>query len=94
MRHRVFYRLLGKAELRRIRFHDLRHTYISHTPWIESLPEHNTCTGFFEQEQFDALVGHLPEYLRDMTRFAFYIGWRKGIRINPIPLPRSVAAKP
>src|SRR4029450_8705611 len=29
LRHRVFYRLLGKAELRRIRFHDLRHTYAS-----------------------------------------------------------------
>ena len=26
LRHRVFYRLRGKAELRRIRFHDLRHT--------------------------------------------------------------------
>jgi integrase len=29
LRHRVFYRLLEKAELRRIRFHDLRHTYAS-----------------------------------------------------------------
>ena len=29
LRHRVFYRLLRKAELRRIRFHDLRHTYAS-----------------------------------------------------------------
>jgi integrase len=27
LRHRVFYRLLTKAELRRIRFHDLRHTF-------------------------------------------------------------------
>jgi integrase len=51
---------------------------LSHTPRIESLPEHNTCTGFFEADQFDALVGHLPEYLQDLARFAYYTGWRKG----------------
>ena len=51
---------------------------LSHTPRIESLPEHNTCTGFFEADQFVALVGHLPEYLQDLARFAYYTGWRKG----------------
>ncbi len=29
LRHRVFYRVLSKAEMRRIRFHDLRHTFAS-----------------------------------------------------------------
>lgn len=29
LRHRVFYKLLSKAGLRRIRFHDLRHTFAS-----------------------------------------------------------------
>jgi integrase len=29
LRHRVFYKLLEKAKLRRIRFHDLRHTFAS-----------------------------------------------------------------
>ena len=29
LRHRVFYPLLGRAGLRRIRFHDLRHTFAS-----------------------------------------------------------------
>jgi integrase len=27
LRHRVFYKLLEKAELRRVRFHDLHHTF-------------------------------------------------------------------
>ena len=30
LRHRVFSKLLGKAGRRRIRFHDLRHTFASH----------------------------------------------------------------
>ena len=30
LRHRVFYKLLSKAGLRRVRFHDLRHTFASH----------------------------------------------------------------
>jgi integrase len=29
LRYRVFYQLLGKAELRRVRFHDLRRTFSS-----------------------------------------------------------------
>ncbi len=29
MRNRVFYRCLDRAELRRVRFHDLRHTFAS-----------------------------------------------------------------
>ena len=29
LRHRVFYKLLEKAELRRVRLHDLRHTFAS-----------------------------------------------------------------
>jgi integrase len=29
LRHRVFYKVLAKAGLRRIRFHDLRHTFAS-----------------------------------------------------------------
>ena len=29
LRHRVFYKVLEKAPLRRVRFHDLRHTFAS-----------------------------------------------------------------
>jgi len=29
LRHRVFYKVLEKAQLRRVRFHDLRHTFAS-----------------------------------------------------------------
>jgi len=34
--------------------------------------------GFVEPNQFEGLVGHLPEYLRDFARFAYIVGWRKG----------------
>ena len=34
--------------------------------------------GFFEKEEFDAVVLALPKYLKDFMRFAYETGWRKG----------------
>lgn len=33
-------------------------------PYFEMLPENNRRTGFFEQEQYEAVLGKLPDYLK------------------------------
>jgi integrase len=38
----------------------------------------NERQGFFETADFESVVSHLPEYLRDFARFGFLTGWRKG----------------
>ncbi|MGQ0722179.1 MAG: tyrosine-type recombinase/integrase [Candidatus Eiseniibacteriota bacterium] len=40
--------------------------------------ENNARQGFFEPPEFEAVVAALPAYLKDFTRFAYLIGWRKG----------------
>jgi integrase len=47
-------------------------------PRIRRLPERNTRQGFFEQDEFEDMVPHLPDYLKDFVRFAYLSGWRKG----------------
>ena len=48
-------------------------------PQIRRLSEKgNERCGFFEKADFEALVGQLPDYLQDFTRFGFLTGWRKG----------------
>lgn len=34
--------------------------------------------GFFERADFDRVLSHLPEHLRDVASFAYHSGWRKG----------------
>ena len=45
-------------------------------PYIPLLKESNARTGFFEREQFDSLLVHLPEPVRAVVRFAYITGWR------------------
>jgi integrase len=48
-------------------------------PHIEKFSEKdNARQGFFEREEFERIVGFLPDYLKDLTRFAYHTGWRKG----------------
>ena len=47
-------------------------------PKFPSLPEYNTRQGFFERDEFEAVVVHLPPYLQDFARFGYLTGWRKG----------------
>ena len=45
-------------------------------PHIPMLRENNVRTGFFEREQFDALLLALPDYLQPVAQFAYITGWR------------------
>ena len=51
---------------------------LSFAPLIPKLPERNVRTGFFERSEFEGVLGHLPEYLKDFTRFAYLTAWRRG----------------
>jgi integrase len=54
------------------------HGLVQRVPRIRRLPERNTRQGFFEQDEFNKVVHHLPDYLKDFVRFAYLSGWRKG----------------
>jgi integrase len=57
----------------------IRSKQLSQQPFIPRLSEiGNERSGFFETADFEAVVGKLPEYLRDFCRFGFVTGWRKG----------------
>lgn len=47
-------------------------------PQIEMLPESDPREGFIEPEQFEAVVGALPDDLQDLARFGYVVGWRSG----------------
>jgi integrase len=57
----------------------IRNKQVTQAPFIPRLSEiGNERQGFFETADFEAVVPHLPEYLRDFCRFGFLTGWRKG----------------
>jgi integrase len=45
-------------------------------PFIDLLQEHNARTGFFEREDCDAVLAHLPDDLQPVFAIAYLIGWR------------------
>jgi len=49
---------------------------LARMPKITMLPEDNAREGFFEADEFAALVSHLPASLRGPTTMAYYCGWR------------------
>src|SRR5260370_36042332 len=51
---------------------------LSVAPRVPHLRESNARQGFFERDEFEALVHALPQRLRDFTRFAYLTRWRKG----------------
>jgi integrase len=57
----------------------MRNKQVSSAPFIPRLSEIGTeRQGFFETSDYESVLPHLPEYLRDFCRFAFMTGWRKG----------------
>jgi integrase len=48
---------------------------LAQVPHVAMLQEANTRTGFFEREQFEALLRHLPLYLRFLFEVAYLTGW-------------------
>jgi integrase len=53
-------------------------------PEIPKLEERNVRTGFFEREQYEAVIKRLPEPWRPVMTFAFLTGWR--VRAEVLPL--------
>lgn len=51
-------------------------------PYIPMLKESNTRKGFFELEEYLALRGALPHYLKPAAAFAYHTGWRAGEILN------------
>ena len=56
-----------------------RKKLLTNIPHIEKFSEKdNARQGFFEQEELERMLEYLPDYLKDVTRFAYHTGWRKG----------------
>ncbi len=45
---------------------------------VTRLREDNVRQGFFEQDQLEAVLRHLPPSLHPLVRFGYITGWRKG----------------
>jgi integrase len=46
-------------------------------PYFEMLSEDNRRTGFFEQEQYEAVLAKLPDYLKGVLTLGYWTGMRK-----------------
>lgn len=51
---------------------------LARIPYIPMLKEDNARQGFFEREDFEAVVASLAPAIADIARFAYLSGWRKG----------------
>ena len=49
---------------------------LMHVPHLPMLKERNVRTGFFEREQSERILAHLPPAIRPAVRFAYITGWR------------------
>jgi integrase len=57
---------------------------VTHQPHIELFTEHNTRTGFFEREPFEAERAHLSPVLGRVATVAYITGWRVDSEILPL----------
>jgi integrase len=57
----------------------IQRNHLSTMPTVRRLSETGReRKGFFEMAEFEAVIQKLPGHLQDLTRFAFFTGWRKG----------------
>lgn len=53
-------------------------------PHIPMLREDNVRVGFFEHEQYEAMLAHLPEGMRPVVTFGYVTGWRINSEVLPL----------
>jgi len=53
-------------------------------PYIPLLEENNVRVGFFERDQFEVIMKHLPDHVRPVIHFAYITGWRTLSEILPL----------
>lgn len=49
---------------------------VARRPYIDMLQEANARKGFFEPADFEAVLSHMPEYLKPVFATAYITGWR------------------
>jgi integrase len=49
---------------------------LRHVPYVPMLKERNVRAGFFEREQIERILAHLPLAIRPTVQFAYITGWR------------------
>jgi integrase len=64
------------AALRRIFMLAVQADKLTRKPHVPMLQERNVRTGFFEREQIDSVLSHLPIPIRPVIQFAAITGWR------------------
>jgi integrase len=55
-----------------------------HKPHIPMLRENNVRTGFFEREQYESVLAHLPSEVQPVIAFAYITGWRIASEVLPL----------
>jgi integrase len=55
-----------------------RKKLLTNMPHIEEFSEKDIARGGFELDELERMLAFLPDYLKDITRFALHTGWRKG----------------
>lgn len=53
-------------------------------PNIPMLKERNVRSGFFEREQFESVMAHLPVEVQPVIEFAYITGWRIASEVLPL----------
>jgi hypothetical protein len=64
------------AALKRMYRLGLRHGLVATMPYISLLTEHNVRKGFFELDQFRAILKHLRAEFHALFEIAYITGWR------------------